>query len=102
MPHQHTNLRDDGSRRGAAYAPPQHKDEKRGENAVEADGAKGGIHGIHRPIGGAQERVESKIEMRHDITGQNDGHKVAGIGQRGVAGAKEAQDGRNKHEEHSP
>ena len=46
-----------------------------------------------RLSGGSQDRIHAKVHVRHHIAQQDDSHKLAGIGQCDIAGAKEAQDG---------
>lgn len=57
-------------------------------------GSEGGIHGLHRAVGGAQQGVEAEVEVCHDIARQNDGHEVVCKRQGGIARAEKPQDGR--------
>ena len=48
-------------------------------------------HGLHRIARGSHHVVERECEVRHQQTGKDILHEIAGIGQRGVVGAEQSQ-----------
>lgn len=97
LPQQHHGLCRDGGQGGTTDAHVEHEDKQGGEHAVDADGAKGGVHGMSWAVGGAQQGVEAEVEVGDDVAREQHGHEVVGIGQGGVARAEEAQDGGEKY-----
>ena len=93
LPAEHHRLGHHRGQSRAPYAPAQHEDEQRGEDAVEDDGAEGGVHGQPGAVGGTQHGVQAEIEVGYHIAGQYHLHKMTGIGQSNIARPEKAQDG---------
>lgn len=98
LPDEHTELGQDGGDGGTAYAEVENEDEEGAEETVEEDRADGGVHRYARSVRGTEQAVESEIEMRDDIAGEDDLHKLSCGFQGDVTGSEEAENGVEKEE----
>ena len=93
LPAEGYHLGQHGGRGGSADAHVEDVDEDGGEDDVDEHGADGGVHGFLGMAGGAEHGVESQVHVGDDVAKEDDLHEVARIGEGGVAGTEEVEDG---------
>lgn len=91
-PDERDGLRNDGCRRRTPDAPSENENEHRRDDNVARHGNKRGKHRLLRVARGTHDIVETHHQVRDRRAEQDNLHEVAGIGQRSIAGAEEAQD----------
>ena len=104
LPAEGERLRGDGGKGRSSNAPTEPPHKSKNQNDVHANGEECGIHRVAWFAYSPQHSVHAEVHVGDDITCQDHLHKLTGIRQRGVRGAKESQDGieehhANKHEQ---
>ena len=93
LPAERDALRENRGNGRTTDAEVQAVDEQRVEGGVEQHGQDCGVHRRAGMAGRAQHGVESEVEMGEDVAVENPLHVLAGVGQRLVRSAEEAEDG---------